>query len=198
MLKSHLGVAEGTAEEEDVLPEPLYEPLTAPQFVEHLSERSAEELRDMRAACEQMEAAISFARRALHGRLDIVHADLRRRSEGGLSSRLADLVEQLPKILAETQPTGVASSQRVLLAAEPSGAQDELMALVDGVVGPDALTHLAQLDEDEVESTVTALSDLEHELSTARRQLHRQIDLLQGELSSRYGRGELSVETLLA
>ncbi|MPY95879.1 MAG: hypothetical protein GEV08_23335 [Acidimicrobiia bacterium] len=180
------------------MPKPLYQHLTAPQFVEQLDARSPSELRAMRAECEQVEAAISFARRALHGRLDIVHAELRRRVEGAANPRLDDLVAQLPTILAETQPTGVTGSQRVLLTPEPSVVQEELMGVVDAVAGPEALTHLSRLDDDALGATVGELSGLEQELSTARRQLHHQIDVLQAELTARYERGELSVETLLA
>ena len=181
------------------MPKKLYQHLVAPGFGEGLDTRSADELRSMRAECEQAEAAISFSRRALHGRLDIVHAELRRRAEGGPNPLLDDLVAQLPRILAETQPVG--ASPRLLPTLEPSSGQDELqeqmMEFIDDVVGPNALTHLPQLDGHALGRCVAELSRLEAELSVARRQLHQQIDVLQGELSSRYGRGELSVEALL-
>lgn len=180
------------------MPKQLYQHLTAPLLIGDLAARSPDELRARRAECEGMEAAISYARRALHGRLDIVHADLRRRAEGRGDPRLEDLVARLPEILAETQPVGSASSLRLLVTPEPSAEVEDLMVLVDEVVGPNALTHLAQLSDDEVGAAAARLADLEAEFSQARRQLHHNIDLLQAELSSRYGRGELSVETLLA
>lgn len=180
------------------MPKQLYQHLTAPLRPEDLAERSPDELRARRTECEGLEAAISYARRALHGRLDIVHADLRRRTEGRGDPRLEDLVAQLPGILAETQPVGAAGSLRVLVSPEPSAVVEDLMALVDEVVGPNALTHLAKLDDEAVHAAAGRLGELEHEFSSARRQLHHNIDLLQAELSSRYGRGELSVETLLA
>jgi hypothetical protein len=181
-----------------VVPKQLYQHLTAPLSPDDLVATSPDELRARRADCEGMEAAISYARRALHGRLDIVHADLRRRAEGRDDPRLEDLVAQLPEILAETQPVGASGSLRILVSPEPSAVVEDLMALVDEVAGPNALTHLAQFDDEAVSSAATRLAELEHEFSVARRQLHHNIDLLQAELSSRYGRGELSVETLLA
>jgi hypothetical protein len=165
-----------------VVPKQLYQHLTAPLSPDDLAATSPDELRARRADCEGMEAAISYARRA----------------EGRGDPRLEDLVAQLPEIMAETQPVGASGSLRILVSPEPSAVVEDLMALVDEVAGPNALTHLAQFDDEAVSSAATRLAELEHEFSVARRQLHHNIDLLQAELSSRYGRGELSVEALLA
>ncbi len=176
----------------------LYEHLTGTHYIDGVSARSPAELRSMRAECEQMEAAISYVRRALHGRLDIVHAEERRRAHGDADAGLADLVASLPSILAETQPVGVGGSLRIKVAVDQVGVQEELMAAVDAVAGPEALTHLPNLSDGELQSTAEGLAALEHEFSVARRQLHHQIDAVQAQLTSRYESGELSVDALLA
>ena len=174
----------------------LYQHLTAASYTESVSSRTPSELRAMRAECERMEAAISFARRALHGRLDIVDAEERRRVSGS-EPGLDDLVESLPQILAETQPAAGGGSLRVLVGVDQAGVQKELMAEVDELSGVDALVHLPELSDDELRSLRNRLSELEHELSVARRSLHQRIDAVQAELSARYERGELNVDGLL-
>ena len=55
----------------------------------------------MRAECQEVETGLSFLRRVVQGRLDIVAAELARRRDGGEPADLAALVEQLPTILAD-------------------------------------------------------------------------------------------------
>ena len=67
-----------------------------PQYLDGLSELELEELRGRRATAEDVESQISYYRRLLHGRMDLLNFELRRR--GGEEER--SLLEALPEILA--------------------------------------------------------------------------------------------------
>src|SRR5436309_425067 len=70
----------------------------AEDFLERLHEVSLEELRTMRADAEQEETDLSYIRRLLQGRLDIMRAEQKRREGGPDAPSLIDL---LPGILAD-------------------------------------------------------------------------------------------------
>jgi hypothetical protein len=65
----------------------------------------ASRLRELRSECEQEESGLSYARRVLQGRLDIVRAEVLRRSEAGQDAA-ADLLGSLPRILADDERPG--------------------------------------------------------------------------------------------
>ncbi|MDQ1373700.1 MAG: hypothetical protein QOJ09_1038, partial [Actinomycetota bacterium] len=82
------------------------ERLLDPAFVEGLRELSMDDLRAKRTECQEVEVGLSYLRRVVQGRLDIVISDLQRRA-GGEPADLAALVDQLPEILGEqNRPAG--------------------------------------------------------------------------------------------
>ena len=72
----------------------------APEFLVGLSEIPLAELRARRREAEQEEADLSYLRRMLHGRIDIVSAELRRRSPDSTDGPLLD---DLSTILGDEQ-----------------------------------------------------------------------------------------------
>jgi hypothetical protein len=93
---------------------------------EALPSWSNEDLRARRAACEGREAAVSYARRVLQGRLDIVRAELERRHEAG-ESDAAELLASLPGVLAGDHVATDPARARVSSVTIPAAA-DELVA----------------------------------------------------------------------
>jgi hypothetical protein len=176
---------------------PLYDHLIRRDFLEGIDAKPLAELRAMRAECEQVESALSFSRRVLHGRLDIVASERERRRSGEGGRDLDDLVDQLPSILADHQARPASPQTRLVLTPAPDCVTDELVELLDSVAGPATLAHLSDLGDDEVDQLVDKLAGLERQLSEARRGLHERIDTLQQEITSRYERGEATIETLL-
>jgi hypothetical protein len=163
----------------------------------------------MRLECERAEAAVSFTRRVLHGRLDILAGVQQRRRDGAprpsgpgdgdrLVDELAELVEQLPALLSEQSPVGAARANRLLLTPPPDCVQDDLLQLVDDVVGPATLSSLGQQTDERVEELIGALRAVERDLSSVRHELHVSIDALQQEITRRYQVGEASLDGLLA
>lgn len=167
----------------------------ADDWADGLPGRPIETIRSMRDEVRAVEDKVSYLRRIIQGRADIVAADLRRRAEGGSPIDLATLITQLPGILSD-KGGGTAGPGRL-----PSGvmAPDDatLTVEIDRVAGPDTLGHLATLSDDEVAELARAIGDLERRTSAIRRGLFGRIDALNGELARRYGSGEADVAALL-
>ena len=168
--------------------------LLDPSYLGELEARPIEEIRAMRAECQQVEAGLSYLRRLVQGRLDIVAAELSRRIEGLEPSDLASLVDQLPEILGHNvQAPGLG---RLPSNLEPP-EDPELTTELDGILHAQSLTGLGHIDDDELRLLVDRLTDYEHTVSSRRRALFDHIDALQAELTRRYKTGEASVESLL-
>lgn len=176
---------------------PVLEELVGRQNLDGLGALGADELRARRVALEDAEAALSLARRALHGRADLVSAESQRRQHGVGGQSLGDLVDGLPRMLTDSMSVSAPPSARLRVSPSAGDVQSELMRLVDSVAGPETLANLPALDDARLGTLRDGLARLEGELSATRRQLHQHIDALQGELSARYLRGELSIEALL-
>jgi hypothetical protein len=171
----------------------ITERLLDPGYLADVDQRPIEEIREMRAECQSVETGLSYLRRVVQGRLDIVGAELERRRSGGDPADLARLVEQLPTILADHLR---APGNGRLPSTVGTGAVDpELEERVDAVVG--GLDDLASLADEELIDGQTELTGLEVTISARRRDLFQRIDALQAELTRRYRTGEASVETLL-
>lgn len=159
--------------------------------MDDLSTLPLDEIRSRRAALQGDEVGLSYLRRLVQGRLDIVNAAARNR--GG---SIASLVEELPSILgAHVHAPGTG---RLPTLMAPS-AEDEtrLRAELDAIVAPEVLTALDRLDDDELAGLVERLNAFEREISERRRDVHHDIDALQAELTRRYKTGEADVESLL-
>jgi hypothetical protein len=159
--------------------------------MDELSTLPLDEVRARRAALQNDEVGLSYLRRLVQGRLDIVAAATRNRG-GSMSS----LVDDLPEILGEHVHAPGTGRLPTLMA--PS-AEDEtrLRAELDAVVAPESLTALDRLDDDELADLVVRLNAFEREISERRRHVHHDIDARQAELTRRYKTGEADVESLL-
>jgi Mg2+ and Co2+ transporter CorA len=155
--------------------------------------RPIEDIRAMRDESKAVEDMVSYRRRMIQGRLDIVSADLRRRAEGGSPLDLGALVEQLPDILSDKVQGG--GTGRLPTGLIPP--DEDVTADLDQVAGPDTLGHLADLSDDTVAELARTIGGLEREVSDARRALFGRIDALNGELARRYGSGEADPAGLL-
>lgn len=181
---------------------PLSERVLRAGYLEDLGTQPAEVIRARSRECQDTETAVSFARRVLQGRLDIVDSELTRRLEGGPADvgGLGDLIERLPQILADAghgRSSGTGHGRRPFDPGLEVAAAEDLLAAVDAVAGIDVMTSLPTLRDVDVTSVSEQLRVLEQDLSHTRRELHRCIDALRSELSGRYERGELTVDELL-
>lgn len=171
-------------------------PMLADDYLVDLDEAPTDAVRAMRDDCVEVETSVSFIRRLIQGRSDIVLAELRRRADGGEPPEPGEVIAQLPEILSEhRRPAGMGRLPQSLEPVEPDPA---LVAHLDAQVSPKELGALPELDDDRLGELLRALQDLEAEVSRRRRQLFRTIDALQGELARRYQTGEESIESLLS
>ena len=156
--------------------------------------RSIEEIRSLRAEAQSLEAGLSFVRRIVQGRLDIVGAEIARRKSGGPPSDVADLVAILPDILSDrVRAPGLGRLPQILAPADMSG----LMSEIDEIAHVETLTSLGEQSDDDLEQLTTRLGEYEKSVSAKRRSLHDVIDAVQADLTRRYKTGEASVESLL-
>jgi hypothetical protein len=152
-----------------------------PDYLADISEADLDELRRRRESAEDVEAQISYYRRLLHGRVDLLNFELRRRS--GQEER--SLIEALPEILASGMTFGSEPNLRHLDSMPPIPATTG-RRLIDRIMDDGILTQLPELTDDELTEAIERVQEVEAELSAQRRQLHGVIDALQDEIIARY------------
>lgn len=159
-----------------------------------LSALHLSELRRLRHAARREEAGLSFARRLLQGRIDILRAELarRRRVSPPVGSPVLD---RLPEILTDAPTPHRASARHVTLTPPPGDAYRRLVATVLGEV---ALSDLAARTDEELRQALRRLDDHEQRLSQRRQELHRAADRCGAEIARRYREGEAHVDDLLS
>jgi len=167
-----------------------------PHYLDGLSERELDEVREMRAECEQTETAVSFLRRMAQGRLDLIHAYLDRRAHSEISNMRA-FVDDLPSIMAAGPPTR-SGPARIFGSWLPDAHPDDLVVELDAVLGAEKMSELESLDDSELESIADELAEMERRISRQRRSLHEEIDRIQAEIVSRYKTGRATVDGLLS
>ncbi len=161
------------------------ERLLDPLFLNDLAARDADELRAMRAEAQQVEAKLSYLRRLVQGRLDIVSAELERRAGGAAADDLSALVDLLPQILADRgRAPGPGRMPTNLVPPDDDDLTDELDAISN-------LGALPDLSIAELEEVSQRLKGLERTVSARRRAMFGVIDALQAELASRYEHGDV-------
>ena len=166
---------------------------TDPAFIGNLETMSTDELRKKRGLLDELDAELSYYRRMLHGRMDLLEFELRRRS--GEESRT--LLEALPQILA----AGVGGIHRSPIPRElsldpPSSGSDERHP-VDTILQDDFLAHLPTIDNDELIAIQTTLTDAERIVSRERREIYDVYDVISAELTRRYTEGLADAGDLL-
>jgi hypothetical protein len=166
------------------------------EYLDGLPRLTMPELRDRRNDCQDVGTRLSYFRRLVQGRLDIIHAELTRREGGGEAPPgLQQLIEQLPTILAE-HTAGPARGQLPEVVAPPD--VEELSAQLDAIVDADKLASLPTLADDAIRNVAEKLTELERTVSAQRRSVHERIDALQEEIVKRYRTGEATVDALLS
>lgn len=165
--------------------------MLAPGFLDGLAERDLQDVRSLRDEAAQEETDLSYVRRLLHGRIDIVHAEQRRRRDGG-----APVLDELAAILKDGErlsPAGAGRLQRL----EPSRAESH-RRYVEALVADVDLSDVTELDDEVLAQTLQAYRLEERSVSQRRRQVQAVMDALNSEIAARYRAGTASVDDLLA
>jgi hypothetical protein len=158
-----------------------------PQFVAGLESVDIDELRARRDMCGDLDVELSFYRRLLHGRMDLLSFEMRRRS--GEETRT--VMEALPDILAgdpQPMPSRAPGDSRTIPIEAPS-LPDVGRRPVDRALGDDFLARLPQLGDEDLEQTRLMLAEVEADISAQRRSVFEAVDLVQAEITRRYREG---------
>jgi hypothetical protein len=164
----------------------------APDYVADLDRLDLAEVRARRDDAAQEETDLSYLRRLLHGRIDIVKAEVRRRAEGGSEP----VVDQLAKILADNAiAPGIGIGRHQSL--EPSRAEAHRRH-IEALVSDTDLTDVGALSDDRLDLALRTYVAEESSVSSRRREVQIVMDQLNAEIGSRYKAGSASVDDLLA
>jgi hypothetical protein len=170
--------------------------LLDPTYLDDVGGRTLDDIRRMRAECQEAEASLSYLRRLIQGRLDIVHAYMQR-PEGSAAPDLSSVVENLAGILAGPGRAGGPGRNPVLHSPDTDDMA-ELTTELDGILGADDVARLTELDGTQLADLAGRLRDLEVRVSAERKGLFDRIDTLQAELVARHKSGLASVDGLLS
>jgi hypothetical protein len=159
-------------------------------FLEGLDGLSLQELRERRHDAEQEDADLSYIRRLLQGRLDIIRAELERRSLRPDEK----VVDHLSEVLADGPRTTHGSGR--FLSVEPSRVADSRRR-VEQLIADPHLSDLPTLSDAEIKAAYDEIARHEREVSDLRRRVQRAMDTLTAEVARRYRDGRASVDELL-
>lgn len=151
---------------------------------------SLAELRAMRAALQADDDAISYVRRLVQARLDLVLAEQNRR----ISGDQRDVSEDLPAILGRHLTGGPARPPR----PTEDASEHPLAIELDELCASLGANHVTELDDAQLQHLSSSLEAFEQARSHERRDLFGRLDALSAELVRRYRDGEASVDGLLA
>jgi hypothetical protein len=164
----------------------------APDYVAGLKRLELTEVRARRDDAAQEETDLSYLRRLLHGRIDIVKAEQKRRVEGGSSS----VVERLVEILSDNA-VGPATGSGRHQTLEPSRAEAHRRH-VEALVADADLSDVGSLPTERLDLALRTYVAEEASVSQRRREVQQVVDILNDEIGSRYRAGSASVDRLLA
>jgi hypothetical protein len=161
-------------------------------YLDGLAGLPLSEVRELRDQAEQEEADLSYLRRMLQGRVDIINAELaRRRGDAGGSG---SIIDQLPRILADERSPARGLGRHTVI--EPSRV-DEHRRLVERLVGDSDLSALAGRTAEQLEETLERFGDQERQISEQRHAVQIVMDAAAHEITRRYRDGEADVSALL-
>ncbi|MFF5787280.1 ABC transporter substrate-binding protein [Streptomyces sp. NPDC012693] len=148
------------------------------------------ELRTLRRDAQSDEADLSYVRRMLQGRIDILRAELARRTDPE-----APVLDRLSEILADVPSRHRSSARHVTLSTPRS---EEYRRLAAEMLSEVELSDLTARTDDELHTGMGRLAGYEQQISWRRQQLQRTADDCSAEIARRYREGEAQVDDLLA
>jgi hypothetical protein len=172
----------------------------SPHFLDGLQNIPLEELRSRRNLAEQEEADLSYARRLLQGRLDLLQAEVQRRAgiDGAVDVHTArtdaELVQALADVLADPRRVDHGYGRYTTVAPSRVG---EHRRRAEAAVADPHLSDLTGMDDEQLASARERLVELEQELSGDRRRVQVVMDACTDEITRRYRDGVVTVEEAL-
>jgi hypothetical protein len=162
----------------------------AEDYLDGLTSRSLEDVRVLRHEAEQEEADLSYLRRLIQGRADLVRAEHQRR----LGSHDESLVDRLVDVLSDGPRTSRGLGRHITV--EPSRVAEHRRR-VEQLISDVGLSDVGARTLDELSHTLTLLEENERQISELRHQVQAVMDACTSEITRRYREGEADVSTLL-
>jgi hypothetical protein len=165
----------------------------AEDYLDDLTTAPLADVRRKRTEAEQEEVDLSYIRRMVQGRIDVVRAELNRREGSGGNG---SLIDGLAVILAD-EPRGAARGMGRYSSVEPSRA-DSHRRYVESLVANVDLSDVSSRSSDDLAHAMRTLSEEEQKLSAKRRAVQHVMDACSSEITRRYRDGEADVASLLS
>jgi hypothetical protein len=168
--------------------------VTEPGWIDGLEGLPLEEVRVRRDQATETETGLSYLRRIVQGRLDIVVAEQRHRASGDHPG-VAELVEELPAILSgNVHAPGLGRLPTLMAPGEIDGGLEERL---EEILPASRLGNLGDVDDAALARAAEQLTEFERSISAQRRRVLDVLDRLQDEIVRRYRTGEATVDNLL-
>jgi hypothetical protein len=174
----------------------------SPGYADDLADLSADELHERRHEAEQEEVDLSYARRLLQGRLDLLRSEQSQRREhpeGGVpagersdEALVRDLVAAMTTDEAPRRDHGLGRHMDV----EPSRVGEHRRA-AELVVADPRVSDTDNLSDEQLADAVERVSGLEQQVSLNRQRVQQVSDALTEEVSRRFRDGELTISDSL-
>ena len=165
----------------------------ASEFVADIDGLELDELRRRRRLADEVENELSYYRRLLHGRMDLLGYEQRRRR--GEEDR--SIIQALPDILSGGLTSGgdsgaderTSSGRSRHLLTDLPPLPDAGRREVDLVLSDDVLARLSEISAEELDEAIEEARRVEVEISEQRRQVQEVVDLLTAAIADRYRSG---------
>lgn len=159
-------------------------------------------MRTLRRDAQQEEADLSYLRRMLHGRIDILRAELARRGAPGGGVPAGEpaggpegpVVNRLSEILTDGPSLARSSARHVTLGTPLT---ERVRQLAEEMLCEVELSDLEARTDPELQAAKARLVRYEQEVSRRRQTLQRTVDACSAEITRRYREGEAHVDDLL-
>lgn len=169
-----------------------------PRFLDGMEGWTLEQLRDNRGEAEQEEVDLSYARRLLQARVDLLRAEQQFRTRKGSRSTTSDSTDEMVQSLTEAladQPVQAFGLGRHSVRTPTRVGEHRRAA--EAAVADVRMSDLGSMGDAELTEAVTRLTEFEREVSALRRRVQAVLDSLSAELGRRYRDGLADVGDVL-
>ena len=164
----------------------------APDFLDGLRGLTLAEVRGRRHEAEQEEVDLSYLRRLLQGRADLIRAELAQRAD---PTDARPLQERLAHVLGDGERRDHGRGRHIVV--EPSRV-DEHRRAGEALVADSSVSDVAAHSEDELRADLERIVGVEREVSANRHRVQVVMDALTAEVGRRYAEGEVDLSDVLS
>ena len=155
--------------------------IMAPDYGQDVDALDLDEVRSRRDECLAEREYLSYLRRLLHGRLEILAAEVKAREDG----TEIPLVDRLATILGSDTPIGPSRGEALRLGL-PEEEMNTARRRVERLMASSAFSDPETMDDATLAKAIQALENEEQEVSITRRTVMDLHDLFQEEIKRRY------------